>query len=128
MSRVSPQRTALVCLCLIFLTPFLLRAAPQTRVIFGPERSARATGGPADESREFTVPTNGAAPFVLEVVNGDPASGRDRVTSAWITIDGHEIVGPSGSPRRSVRFTRRSTFAQDRTVCPCVWLESRARR
>jgi len=82
--------------------------------VFGPERFERDRGKPETEKRKFTVHTEGSN-YTLLLFNGErdrhrdrdrePSRGRDRdrdrhkdddeVSSATVTLNGNEIIGPS---------------------------------
>lgn len=61
--------------------------------IFGPSRHDRGTGKPVAESGTFTSPVTGSD-FTLKLHNGDDQGGS-RVSSAAITLNGSQILGPS---------------------------------
>jgi len=63
------------------------------RIVYGPESFFRGTGEPVTESR--IVDTTGFnSPFTMFVQNGNDKGGA-RISSAYIWIDGVEILGPS---------------------------------
>ena len=62
--------------------------------LWGPRRFTRTTGAPNVYTEAVGVPAWVRSPFALSVVNGE-ADGRRRVSSAWITVDGTQVAGPS---------------------------------
>lgn len=87
----------LVVIDIAFLVTFAAinaDAAPQARTVFGPEIFIRQTAAPIVAERSFTVPSFISPPLVLDVWNGEPATGSNRVTAAWVTLDGREVLGP----------------------------------
>jgi hypothetical protein len=67
-------------------------ASAQYTPAFGPERYVRTTARPNDFVEHFQQ--CGTAGCRLVIVNGN-ADGSDRVSSAWIYLNGVEILGPS---------------------------------
>lgn len=66
---------------------------PRIVDIYGPQKFIRNTGKPFTEEREITAPFPGD--FCLVVVNGEhgPPHGK-RISSAVISIDGEQVIGP----------------------------------
>jgi len=66
--------------------------APPATPVFGPKQYTRAPGAP----QTFTDTFNqcGAAPSEIVVVNGN-ADGTKRISSASISLNGRQIVGPN---------------------------------
>jgi hypothetical protein len=65
-------------------------AAPMT-VAFGPQQYIRAAGPPETFTETFQY--YGTSPCQIVVVNGN-ADGRQRISSASISLNGQQIVGP----------------------------------
>ena len=63
------------------------------RTHFGPERFTRQRGHKTEYERTFTLPPSAQAPFTLRVINGGTGK-RDRVSSAWISLNGKSVLGP----------------------------------
>src|SRR5437899_1429702 len=65
-----------------------------TGIAFGPEDFTRATGPQVDVIRNFTVrsPIN---PYTLHIDNGGAIGQFSRVSSAVITLNGIQVVGPN---------------------------------
>jgi hypothetical protein len=81
---------ALCCLLAGAIMPVV--ASAQYTPAFGPEQFARTAGPPNQFVEQFQQ--CGTAGCQLVVVNGN-ADGSDRVSSAWIYLNGVEILGPS---------------------------------
>jgi uncharacterized protein YjdB len=63
------------------------------QVVFGPKQYLRSGGGTTtDYSDTLTVPSNIGSPFLLHIVNGQ-SNGKNRVSSAWITINNTQVAG-----------------------------------
>lgn len=81
--------TALCCLLACAIVPV---ASAQYTPAFGPVQFDRTAGPPNQFVEQFQQ--CGTAGCQLVVVNGN-ADGSDRVSSAWIYLNGVEILGPS---------------------------------
>lgn len=64
------------------------------QLIFGPQQYLRTTGPPNEYTNTVTVPASVGAPFQLHIVNGQ-ANGQNRISSAWVKINGVQVAGPS---------------------------------
>lgn len=64
-----------------------------TVVVFGPRRFDR-TGPTSRFSDQFSLPADVAAPFSIQIQNGD-LNGQGRVLQANVRLNGLTIVGPS---------------------------------
>ena len=62
--------------------------------VFGPQKYTRTTGAKNVYETTVSVPSWVAGPFTLHIQNGEP-NGSNRVSSAWITVNGVEVVHPS---------------------------------
>jgi len=102
--------------------------------VFGPERFERDRGRPETEKRKFTVHTEGSN-YTLLLFNGErdrhrdrdrePSRGRDRdrdrhkddddVSSATVTLNGNEIIGPSDF-HHGVKLIERNVTLRKRNV------------
>jgi hypothetical protein len=76
-------------------TGALLAWAPlaQGDPLFGPKTFRRATGAPQEIVEHFAL-RGDASTFKIIVRNGLP-DGTRRVSSAWVTLNGEQILGPS---------------------------------
>lgn len=74
-----------------YVTLSVLAAPDPTFAVFGPKTYERGRGVPAPVLERFTLPPGGGAPFRLCVQNG-LADGTRRNSSAWIRINGVEVV------------------------------------
>src|SRR6266480_863840 len=77
--------------CSVVMSPSSI-AAPMTP-IFGPKQYTRIAGRPQTFTETFQHPC-GTAPCQIVVVNGN-ADGTKRISSASISLNGGQIVGPS---------------------------------
>lgn len=74
------------------ITGFALAASLRAAPLFGPWELERATGQPQQVTARFAVSL--AAPhYRLQVVNGRP-DGSGRISSAWVWLNGREVLGP----------------------------------
>jgi hypothetical protein len=64
-------------------------------VVFHSHTFVKTKGSPNSYTATFKVPAWVVAPFTMHVVNGD-SDGRERVTSATVSLNGTQILGPSG--------------------------------
>ena len=81
---------------LTVLTTLLALTTPaftQT-VLFGPKQYTRTAGPPNQFTDTFTLPSGTTPPYTLHVVNGN-ANGTNRISSATVTLNGTQILGPS---------------------------------
>ena len=72
--------------------------------IFGPKQFTRSTGAPQEFTETFQN-CETRAQYKLVVVNGGP-DGSNRVSSASITLNGTEIVGPRDFNQQVARIER----------------------
>ena len=83
--------------------------------LFGPQRYTRTNGPPNEFTATVGVPAWVVAPYRLRIQNGG-ADGKNRVSSAWIAINGVEVAGPSdfnpnvASLEREVALSAESTL------------------
>ena len=75
------------------IAPTFAQSAPD-QLLFGPQQYLRTTGPPNEYTDTITVPASVGAPFQLHIVNGE-ANGQNRISSAWIKINGVQVAGPS---------------------------------
>src|SRR5438034_3038948 len=95
-----PMKSKLLCLSLLFLLSSVtltstvrtlqVPAAPMTAA-FGPKQYIRAAGPPETFTETFQY--HGTSPCQIVVVNGN-ADGTQRISSASISLNGQQIVGP----------------------------------
>jgi len=86
-------------LCLALGAP----ADAQTTPIFGPKQYTRMTGPP--QTLTETFPHCGTAPCQIVVVNGD-ADGGHRASTAKISVNGTQVVGPQDLNQRVARVVK----------------------
>lgn len=80
--------------CLTAILLFLCASAHAgTFVIFGPHDYRRATGQPVSERAIFPA-HNTALTYRLQLRNGGAANTFAQITSARVTLNGAEVIGP----------------------------------
>ncbi|HTC93758.1 MAG TPA: Ig-like domain repeat protein, partial [Terriglobales bacterium] len=82
-------------------------STPTGVTIFGPKQYLRTSGPPNDYVDNVTVPAWLASPFDLHIENGQ-VNGCNRISAAWISINGVQVAGPSDFNQQ--------VFVLDRTV------------
>jgi RHS repeat-associated protein len=97
-----------VLLCLAFVLVQQEIAQAQT-VLFGPKTYTRTAGPPNQFTDTFTVPAGTTAPYTLQVVNGN-ANGTNRISSATVTLNGTQILGPSDFGQNVAIIDRTATL------------------
>jgi RHS repeat-associated protein len=72
------------------------RTVPQseTFTVYGPHHFDRHTGQPVNVVENFSVPSDAAAPFSIQIQNGD-SNGSNRVSSATIRLNGADVFTPA---------------------------------
>src|ERR1043166_1459999 len=72
------------------------RTVPQseTFTVYGPRRFDRQTGQAVNVVENFSIPSDAAAPFSIQIQNGD-ANGSNRVSSATIRLNGADVFKPA---------------------------------
>ena len=88
-----------------YITAELLETVFDGTLLFGPERFVRGAGDPVTESRTIVRSAQATGPFRLCVVNGNP-DGSQRISSAWIWVNGVEIAKPKDFNQHVVGFQR----------------------
>ncbi|NIN36507.1 MAG: hypothetical protein GTO60_16020, partial [Gammaproteobacteria bacterium] len=84
---------AMVLVLFIFAGLSTLFAGDVT--FFGPKQYTRNKGKPVTETDTFICPPNyTGSGFTLRLINGD-SQGKNRVSSAVITVNGVQVMGPS---------------------------------
>jgi hypothetical protein len=109
-----PVRIASVTILALFagLTAVSADNGPQNPIVFQTQTFVRTRGNtPTSYTARFDVPGWVVAPFTMQVVNGN-GIGRERVTSATISLNGTQILGPSE--------INQSVGELDPTVAPVV--------
>jgi RHS repeat-associated protein len=81
---------------------------------FGPERLVRQSGPPTVYSRTLSPQAWLGAPYTLKVVNGE-ADGRNRISSATITVGTTQVAGPSDFSQQVAGFERPITLSASQT-------------
>ncbi|MGB8989446.1 MAG: Ig-like domain-containing protein [Candidatus Sulfotelmatobacter sp.] len=92
-----PARIAIVTLLALFAIPMAASAddGGQNPNVFPTQTFVRTRGNtPTGYTARFNVPGWVGAPFTMQVVNGN-GIGRERVTSATVSLNGTQILGPS---------------------------------
>lgn len=100
----------------IALLPALAQAqsTPDT-VVFGPTQYLRSGSAPNEYAESFTLPSHVTAPYLLRVVNGE-ASGANRISSAWITVNGVQVAGPNDFGQNVAQVERALTLQANNTL------------
>jgi len=83
----------LALLVLAGAQPVLAQGTPD-QILFGPKQYLRTASSPDVYTDSFTVPQSIGAPFLLRIVNGD-ANGANRLSSAWVKVNGVQVAGPA---------------------------------
>lgn len=96
---------------LTLVTPLRAQTAPLP--LFGPEKFSREAGTPDTVSRAFAACNTGAT-YRLVVENG--ATGKDRVSSATISLNGVEVVRPSDLNQRVERVEKEVALQGENTL------------
>ncbi|EDN69091.1 secreted protein [Beggiatoa sp. PS] len=79
---------------IIFLMPMTTTTASNgDATLFGPQTFVRGKGKPVKETVEFSIPM--ATEVTLWITNGTEPDQSKRVSSAIITLNGHNILGPN---------------------------------
>lgn len=71
----------------------LAQGTPDT-TLFGPKQYVRNATSPLLYTDDFSSPASVGEPFVLRIQNG-AADGSNRISSAWITVNGVQVAGPA---------------------------------
>jgi hypothetical protein len=103
---------------LFLLISFADRALAQNvpdQVLFGPKQYLRTSGAPDQYTDTFTVPATIGAPFQLHIVNGQ-ANGGNRISSAWITVNGVQVSGPNDFGQNVASIDRTITAQPTNTL------------
>ena len=109
--------TAVAC---AFALTLLLAARGDAQVtantpVFGPQTYTRTTGAPNQYTTTFTAPAWVVSPYNLHVVNGD-ANGNYRISSATISLNGVQILGPSDFNQNVATIDRSVTLQSTNTL------------
>ena len=102
----------------LWLMIFVPRASAQVTAntpVFGPQTYTRTTGAPNEYTTTFTAPSWIISPFNLHIVNGD-ASGKNRISSATIALNGVQIAGPSDFNENVATIDRSVTLQATNTL------------
>jgi hypothetical protein len=75
-------------------------------LLWGPQEFIRTRGKPTAETVAISKPDfeHFVGPFVLHVQNGD-GTGKNRVSSAWIALDGQDLFGPPDFSQQIVELS-----------------------
>jgi len=88
-------RAAVICIVTVFFTFPASTVFPGNFVGFGPQNYTRGTGSPVAVTNAFTV-LNPNTSYTLKINNGGLVDGEfEKVSSAVISLNGVQIVGPN---------------------------------
>ena len=105
---------AVLLVTLFVHTGHALSQAPDT-VIFGPKQYLRDAGSPDTFQDSFSVPSSVAAPFLVRIANG-AANGANRISSAWISVNGVQIAGPNDFSQKVALVERTVNLTLNNTL------------
>lgn len=83
--------------------------------LFGPKQYLRTASSPLEYTDTFTVPNTIAKPFQLRIVNGD-ANGANRISSAWIKVNGVQVAGPADFGQKVASIERTVELMPNNTI------------
>jgi hypothetical protein len=96
----------------LLLVPFSFVSLGDTFAVFGPEDFIRGTGKPVAQTRTFSV-FNPQCAATLRIDNGGLHGQYARVSSAVITLNGVQVVGPSDFNQNVAVIEKPVTLASD---------------
>ncbi len=85
------------------------------QVLFGPSQYTRTAGPPNQFLETIPLPPTLTAPFRLHIENGN-ADGTHRISSATITLNGIQVVGPSDFSQQVAAFDRTVSLQASNTL------------
>jgi hypothetical protein len=91
------------------LSVSVLAMPDPTFLVFGAKQYERDTGKPITVSEHFMTPPGAALPTYLCVKNGE-LDGTRRNSSATVTLNGTQVVGPSDLNQQVSGFRKRITL------------------
>ena len=105
------------------------RTVPQseTFTVYGPHRFDRHTGQPVNVVENFSIPSDAAAPFSIQIQNGG-ADGSNRASSATLRLNGADVFTPAnfnqtvGSLTKTVSLLSTNTLEVKLTSAPGSYL------
>jgi Bacterial Ig-like domain/Metallo-peptidase family M12B Reprolysin-like/IPT/TIG domain len=106
---------AVYCFCVMLSVPVAQAQVTANTPVFGPQTYTRTTGAPNEYTTTFTAPPWIVSPFNLHIVNGD-ASGKNRISSATIALNGVQIAGPSDFNQNVATIDRSVTLQATNTL------------
>src|SRR5882724_13170230 len=106
---------AVYCSCMMVCMPGAEAQVTASTPVFGPQTYTRTTGAPNEYTTTFTAPPWIVSPFSLHIVNGD-ASGKNRISSATIALNGVQIAGPSDFNQNVATIDRSVTLQATNTL------------
>jgi hypothetical protein len=106
---------AVYCFCVMLPVPVAEAQVAANTPVFGPQTYTRTTGAPNEYTTTFTAPPWIVSPFNLHIVNGD-ASGKNRISSATIALNGVQIAGPSDFNQNVATIDRSATLQATNTL------------
>ena len=110
--RRSWVAAVMLCLAFVLVNQEIVQA--QT-VLFGPKTYTRTAGPPNQFTDTFTLPAGTTAPYTLHIVNGN-ANGTNRISSATVTLNGTQILGPSDFGQNVAVIDRTVTLQPNNTL------------
>src|SRR5438132_855022 len=95
----------------------------ETFTVYGPRRFDRQTGQAVNVVENFSISSDAAAPFSIQIQNGD-ANGSNRVSSATIRLNGADVFTPAnfnqtvGSLTKAINLLSTNTLEVKLTSAP----------
>jgi hypothetical protein len=111
--RVTRAPLAILLLAALSAGPMPALAAEE--ILFGPTQYVRTAGPPNQFSETIALPPTLTAPFRLHVQNGT-SDGNHRVSSATITLNGTQVVGPADFTQQVAAFDKAVTLQPSNTL------------
>src|SRR5205807_485238 len=99
----------------------------ETFTVYGPRRIDRQTGQAVNVVDNFSISSDAAAPFSIQIQNGD-ANGSNRVSSATIRLNGADVFTPAnfnqtvGSLTKAINLLSTNTLEVKLTSAPGSYL------
>ena len=113
--KLTIARMLLGVLALCALMMLAAPAGATEELLFGPTQYTRTSGPPNQFQATITVPPHLGAPFRLHVQNGS-AGADNRISSATLTLNGKEVVGPADFNQQVAGFDRVVTLQASNTL------------
>ena len=109
------MRRCLTTLSVLVMLLALTAPAFAQTVLFGPKTYTRTVGPPNQFTDTFTLPAGTTAPYTLHVVNGN-TNGTNRISSATVTLNSAQILGPSDFGQNIAVIDRTVTLQASNTL------------